>query len=243
MKIQSLQLLPVLCLAALLASCSSGMLLDDNLKTDTTVMNVKGRSGGMPGQKLAFGGYFSNKVERRIAEETSKAYALSVQATLDTMQFEVFDSTGHSSSIFCLSKNSQIDLPVVGEKYSVPVGGQNTCYGTIALDSDTPAWNFSIRNPSCIAPGLFAGGVITNGTFSIEIREVRRNAKGRSMNDLILGFQFWEGNSVIGAVELVGGGKIMIKNTLSDDIKFLLATTAATMLLRYDMSQAKAKSN
>jgi hypothetical protein len=238
MKIQSLQLLLMLGSGTLLASCATGMLLNDNLKTDTTVMEVKGRSGGMPGQKLAFGDYFSGKVERSITTEKGKAYALSVEATRDTMQFEVFDSLGHSSKIFCLSKNSQIGLPVVGEKYRVPVADQNACSGTIALDGGTPAWKFSIRNPSSIAPDIFTGGTITNGTIFIRIREVRQNAKGRSMGDHIPGFEFWQGDTVIGAVELVGGGKIMIKNSLPDDIKFLIATTAATMLLRYDMSKA-----
>ncbi|MFQ5447113.1 MAG: hypothetical protein ACE5FF_09265 [Saprospiraceae bacterium] len=239
MKIQFFTLLVILGLASLLASCSTGMLLNDNLKKDTTVMDVKGRSGGMPGQKLVFGDYFSSKVDRRVVEKEGKAYALSVEATLDTMQFEMFDSVGHSSRIFCLNKRSQIDVPVVGEKYSVPVGDQNACFGTIALDSNAPAWDFSIQNPSSIAPGLFAGGTITNGTISIDIKEVRQNAKGRRMSDHVLGFEFWQGNTVIGAVELVGGGKIMIKNSLSDDIKFLIATTAATMLFRYDMSKAK----
>jgi len=52
-------------------------------------------------------------------------------------------------------------------------------------------------------------------------------------------FEFWIGEEVIGAVELIGSGKILVKNSLPQDIKFLIATAAATMLLRYDMSKAK----
>jgi len=238
MKIQALRLLPLLSLVTMLASCSSGMLLNDNLKTDTTVMDVKGRSGGMPGQKLAFGDYFSSKVKRSITAQEAKAYALSVETTRDTMQFELFDSLGHSSKIFCLNSNNQIDLPVVGETYGVPVGSQSACSGTIDLNSDSPVWSFSIRNPNSMAPNVFGGGKITNGSIFIDIKDVRRNSKGRSMGDHILGFQFWQDNAVIGAVELVGSGKIIIKNSIPDDIKFLIATTSATMLLRYDMSKS-----
>ncbi len=202
-------------------------------------MEVKGRGGGMPGQKLTFGDYFSGKVERRVAVTDEDAYAISSQTTRDTMLFEVFDTTGNSSKVFCLSKSSELNLPVTSEKYPVTVGSQDVCIGRIVLDANSPSWNFTIENPNAIATDVFSEGVISNNQTSIIIKDIHHNSRGKLMKDQMLGFEFWEGDKVIGAVELMGGGRILIKNSLPQDLKFLIATTSATMLLRYDMSKAE----
>lgn len=226
-------------MATLLASCSTSMMINDNLKTGTTVMEVKGRSGGMPGQKLVFGEYASSKVKRKIGATRSESYAVSSQTTRDTMQFDVFSPTGDSSRVFCLSKTSQLSLPIAGDKFQVSVGDQDVCFGTIVLDTASPGWNFTIDNPNAMAADFISTGAISNGQTTIQFKAIQRNAKGKLIKDRVLGFEFWKGEEVIGAVELIGSGKILVKNSLPQDIKFLIATAAATMLLRYDMSKAK----
>lgn len=233
------QFLSILSLSFLMASCSTSMRVSDNLETDTSVMEVKGRSGGMPSQKIVFGDYVSSKVERKIAATQADTYAVSSQTTKDTLQFNVFNPAGDSSRVFCLSKKSELSLPVAGEKFQVPVGSQDVCVGTIILGAAGPGWNFTIDNPNAIASDFISEGKISNGQTTIEFKAVQHNAKGKLMKDRMLGFEFWQGGDAVGAVELMGSGRIFIKNTLPEDLKFLIATTAATMLLRYDMSKAK----
>ncbi|HFA48468.1 MAG TPA: hypothetical protein ENJ95_05545 [Bacteroidetes bacterium] len=235
MTIRTGQLFFVFSLSMLLASCSTTMMLNDNLETGVEVLEVKGRSGGMPGQKLVFGDYVSSKVERKIAMAEAETYAVSSRTTRDTMQFNVFGPAGNSSRVFCLSKKSEMSLPIAGDKYQMAVGAQNACFGKIVLGEGSD-WSFTIANPSPIAPDVVSEGVISNGQTAISFKAVQQNDKGKQVEGRVLGFEFWNGKEVVGAVELIGGGRIIIKKSLPQGMKSLIATIAATMLLRYDMN-------
>ena len=240
MTIYFKQVILISVFSVLLASCSTSMMVNDGLASDMTVLEVKGRSGGVPGQKLIFGEYTSSKVERKIASAEAETYAVSSKIIRDTMQFNVFGPAGDSSRVFCLSKKSQLSLPIGGENYKVAVGDQNACFGMIVLDGGDD-WNFTIATPSSIAPDAVSEGVISNGKTTVNFKAINKNNKGKTMDGQVLGFEFWQGNEIIGAVELIGSGRVFIKKSLSEGMKSLVATTAATMLMRCNMNNMETK--
>ncbi len=228
-------------LVFILSSCSVTMMIPENLKSDTTVMEVKGRSGGIASNRLSFGDYKSTKVNRGVKATSDKKFAMTFKGTTEQMHFDLYDEKGHSSKVFCITQNTKAELPIMGEHFRIAVGEDDTCAGTISLDSSIvngePVWNFKLFNSSMeLAFKKDTKGTITNGEKTIFIRVISHNSKGKTMNDgMALGFEFVLDGEAIGAVEVIGGGRILIKNSLPDYLKFLIATTAVTMLTRFDM--------
>jgi len=204
-------------------------------------MEVKGRSGGIASNRLSFGDFKSTKVNRGVKATSDKKFAMTFRGTTEQMHFDLFDDAGHSSKVFCVTQNTKAELPVMGEHFRIAVGEDDTCAGTISLDSTMvngePVWNFKLFNSSMeLAFKKETKGTITNGEKTIYIRVVDHNSKGKTMGDgMAFGFEFVLDEKAIGAVEVIGGGRIMIKNSIPDDLKFLIATTSVTMLMRYDM--------
>jgi hypothetical protein len=223
----------------LVVSCASSMLLDSNLQTGADIMPVTRKPVFLGKEIVSFGPYFTGKVSRTSPIGDLLDAEMDVKNMTERILFEMKEGSAFQSNVTCVGKLGGEDLSLLKDKDKKEEGKEqglqneqkDVFKGTIVCKGKCGTWHFLIIN-SYSLEGDTALGFLSNGSIRITIDEVNVLSSGDVMEGYKLGYEYSLNNEVIGAIDLTEHKKVIIKNDLSDDLKFILANISAALILK-----------
>lgn len=206
-------------------------------------MPVKGRNGFQIGQTIKFGQYSTGKVRRGWTHGYDIPFALRFQKAREKLSYTQFGPSGAKAEVVCVSKFSNVELPVLGDYFGIPLDYQNFFAGNVSLGPSN--WDFILHNPN----GDFlrekaSAGFIQHEERQIDIQAIRE-MKGQPhwMEQLtVYGHEFVIGGRVVAAVSTVNRGTVWMDETLDAETKLVIASVATGLLLRTDVESVDMRS-
>lgn len=199
-------------------------------------MPVKGRNGFQIGQTIKFGQYTTGKVRRGWTHGYDIPFALRFQKAKEKLSYTQFDPSGAKAEVVCVSKFSNVELPVLGDFFGIPLDYKNFFAGNVSVGNNQ--WDFILHNPN----GDFlrekaSAGFVKKADNRIDIEAIR-GLKGQPhwMEQLaVYGHEFLMDGRVVAAVSTVNRGTVWIDETLDSETKLVIASVATGLLLRTDV--------
>ncbi len=216
--------------------CSPAMMVNDSLKNEAQTYEVQGRQGWMVHQKLSFGPYQSEKVKRGWTFSYDIPFLVQFQGAKEKLQFQINEGN-HWAEVYCLGKATVQDLPMLGEMFEVSLKDKEVFSGVIITDNAAKPWQFLVQKNYNKLPANDFVGFMQQENKRIDIREIQHTDRGTNTWGEPLGYEFTENEIVIGAVETLNKGKVIIKNNIPDDMKLLVASASAALLLRSNLQE------
>lgn len=245
MKIRLLSLLVVVLISYSNAvSQKKLMLIDEDLKTNSTTLEAKAKGiGTIPkyhfGEyKIASGkaGWITGNSKSRLFSFTSDSKSKQ-KLSFSFINFE--DTVLENASVNTEFRDFNIDYEV-GE-FSLLLKSKENFIAFLKSTSDTSTWNFICNTVSGadVQDNFKFSGVVTNGIDKIEIHPVTRGSSGKeAMMKMIIGYEFVLNNKVIAAVQAgqvsLNKKYVWLNNDLTEDMKLILAASAATVMVMVD---------
>jgi len=233
---------PAICtIIYILSSCTTpNIIVSDNLKTNTTVMDAKGRQGLQFNQVITFGDYSTSKVKRGWTAGYDVSFVTRFKGAKEKLNFIQF-TPEKRAYVLAVGKFKSTELELLNGFLSYAFQYENYFAGSI-IPSETPndIWEFIIHNPEGGTSGDFECGLAKdkNGN-EIRIRGVRKIEKQTNWVKLDnFGFEFIYKDQAIGAVSTINNGRVWIKNDINDDLKLVLSSMSSSLLVRHSMQES-----
>lgn len=222
--------------------------VSNDLKTNSSVLDAKGRGGFQFNQVIKFGDYATSKVKRGWTKGSTINinFVARFQKAEQKLSFTQNTPDNKSAEVLAISefKNNEIDLMKDFLSYSFEY--QNTFAGVI-IPSENPdnTWDFIVHNPNASLPNNADCGIIKGKSGNnILIKGIKKIEGSKWTNSDNLGFEFIQDGKSIGAVSTMNYGKVWIKNDISADLKLVVSSVATSLLVRHNISsQSKSAIN
>jgi hypothetical protein len=206
-------------------------MVNDSLINDSQTLTVDGRQGWLINQKLSFGSYHSEKLKRSWTFSYDIPFLVHFQGAKEKLQFQM-NECEHWARVFCLGKITQRELPMLEDMFRVSFKDKNVFAGAVVTDFSSTPWEFMIQKNYNKLPSRDFVGTLQQADIRINLREIQQTAQGTNTWGEPLGYEFVLNDEVIGAVEVFNQGRVILKNTTSEEINLLVASTSAALLLR-----------
>lgn len=230
--IRNLTLIILLLICGLISAFSQ-----EALPQHAVTYDVKGRNGWLVNQSLSFGPYQSSKVKRSWTSAPSFEWIVRLQKAKQKFYFELADNQGNQSEVYMSGLLSRTELPVFDKTLSLMLPDEDLFLGLITYQDKT--WQFYLENPNKTTMLEKVNGTLSDGNQTITIEESRYLSNGKKhIGGEALAYHFKLNGNVIGLVEIINKGKVIIDDSLSADQKFIVANAAAALLLRQNLADA-----
>lgn len=213
--------------------------VSNDLQTNSSVLEAKGRQGLQFNQVIKFGDYTTSKVKRGWTKSREINFVARFQKAEQKLSFTQNTPDSKSAEVLAISqfKNTEIDLLKGFLSYSLEY--KNSFAGVI-IPNENPdnTWDFIVHNPDASLPKDADCGIIRNQSGnSILIKGIKKieGSKWAGLDNL--GFEFMQNGKSIGAVSTMNNGRVWIKNDLSADLKLVISSVATSLLVRHDISK------
>jgi hypothetical protein len=223
----------------LLACKTAEVAVAPSLNADPMV--VKGRNGWQIGQVIEYGEFKTDKVRRGWTKGYDLPFIVSFRGAAEKLSYTQYGTGGIQAEVACVSKFRSTELQFIKAYFQVPLSMKNYFAGTVSLDEGQIYWDFILFNPN----GDFlkdkpTTGSIRSGRESITIQPIRGlDGQPQFMKKMyVYGHEFVLDNKVVAAVSTLNKGTVWIAESLSDEIKTVIAAVATGLLLRTDVEEA-----
>ncbi len=228
----------------MLACTTPRMSVDSQLINSGIVMPVQGRQGWLMNQKISFGKFYSSKVSRGWLKSYKYDFFLvGLEGANEKYSFTMYDEK-NSFTALCANKVKGLEIPLdrfvnnnsPDNLFSFGIQTKDVFTSNILDENQNKCWNLLILNPDDFRKDGKYVGVLSNNEYEeIVILPVRTLQEGKTIGKEILGFEFKEGEKVIGAVEIINKGTVWLDPSLDENKKLLLATACSAILLQSDL--------
>lgn len=207
---------------------------------NATTHIVKGRNGWLINQTLSFGPYQSGKVKRSWTSAPSFEFVVRLAKAKEKFRFELADDQGNSSEVFMSSELKRKELPLFDGSMSLMLPDEDIFAGVIFVNHAQEPWEFYLENPNKQTVMEKINGKLSKGQETIQIEESRYISGGKKphIGGQALAFKFVQDGKVLGVVEVINKGKVILDESLSAEQKFVLANAASAILLRQNLMDA-----
>ena len=226
-----------------LGGCKTpNLILSDDLKTDTSVMEAKGRQGWQFNQVIKFDKYTTSKIKRGWTKGYQIQFILRFEKAEQKLSFTQYTPDSlEKAEVLAIGKFQNTELDLLKGFLSYSVKYVNSFAGTVLpAKKDYQNWEFIIHNPESSLPDDADCGLAKDGNGSeILIRGVKKLEGQANWVQLDnFGFEFIQNGKSIGAVSTVNNGRIWIKNSLSPELKLVIASISSSLLVRHSMKDS-----
>ncbi len=224
-------------LAILLMACSTPkIMVDDHLRTDTTLYHVKGRQGWWINQHLSFGEFQSGKINRGWIKGYDFPFIIRFAGAKEKLNYTLQGQNDLAAEVFCLGKLREQDLQLFHRYFDVNLKTKDAFTGSVVIN-ESKAFDFFVANLNQNNWFREAKGWIKGEQLNISIEPIKTLEGGKkTLDSQVLGFSFVRDGITLGAVEVLNQGRIWLHNDLSAEEKLLLASVASALLLRSDLA-------
>ncbi|UTW67251.1 hypothetical protein KFE94_03805 [bacterium SCSIO 12643] len=226
---------------SILTSCTTpNIVVSENLKTNTSVMDAKGRQGLQFNQVITFGDYNTSKVKRGWTLGYDISFVTRFKGAKEKLNFIQF-TPEKRAYVLAVGKFKSTELELLNGFLSYAFQYENYFAGSI-IPSDTPSdvWEFIIHNPEGGTLGDFECGIAKdkNGNEILikGVREIEKQANWVKLDNF--GFEFIYKDQAIGAVSTLNNGRVWIKNDISEELKLVLSCMSSSLLVRHSMQES-----
>ncbi|MCC9166504.1 hypothetical protein [Pontibacter harenae] len=217
-----------------LQSCSvPPMAVESSFKQQAEELPVTGRKAFKPNGRFNVGNYIVANVDR--GWKNSGGFSILGYENIKSSQkyqFSLQDGKGDEWYVFGISKLQEKNLKSTNG-FSFRVAPSMEYYTSYFTSPESGQWQLLTVDPGhYLERNKFEGGV-SNGVTYYEITPVYKfEGKSLPLSDIV-GYEFKEGEMVIGAVQVVNNGKVWLQPNLPVDTRMVLASAMASLLL-YD---------
>lgn len=250
MIMKSLLVFVVFIISVFAACTPCKISLSNGLET-AQELDVKGRQGLMINQKLSFGDFSTDKVQRSATESSDvlggefKKLWVKLSGSQQTFRFNMSDAAGNSAQTFCIAKTSNEDSTVGSNPNSVPnvIGevlgldgpSENVFAAEVYLKGASAPWNLKLDVQQSQKDSKDYVGYVAQSKenyYTIHpITLVEKNGKKSRLPIGSVGFEIKNKAGVpLAAVSLIDRGKVYIGSTDANE-RLLLASVCAALLL------------
>ena len=216
------------------------LLISENLKENTTVLDVNGRQGWQFNQVISFGDYVTSKIKKGWTRSTDFTFIARFKNANKKRSFAQFGPNG-SAEVFCVSKFKSSELDLLDGFLSVPLDYENYFAGSILMDDNAEGeWDFIIYNPEGdITEELKCGKIEDQKGNTILINGIRKLENQSTLFAFEnYGFEFLYQGEVIGAVSTLNNGKVWIKNSIDYNFQLVIASVSTSLLVRENLKDS-----
>lgn len=241
MKLKSI---PFLVAFALITSCStSNIAVSENLRQNSSVMEVKGNAGILINQKISFGDYHTSPIKRGWTNRTElSVLGIKHEKAKQPIEFTQFGLNGSSADIVGSSNydNNMFKLFKGLENYANNFW--NGYFGIIIPKDGGPVWEVLVENDNSntsLKSETDNGIAMDEQGNSIEIKGTKQLAENKFFTDdsKTFGYELFRNGESIGAVSVIGNGKVWIKNSLSPQDKLIVASLSSILITKQNLAQ------
>ncbi|WP_205503543.1 hypothetical protein [Rufibacter psychrotolerans] len=224
-------------------SCSVPQLrVSEAMTQEATVLPVVGR----PAFRLSLGqekgfGFGAYKLEDPQRGWTRKATygegsPLQVAEGLQKYSFGVRDTLRQQT--WWVQAAARLNATTVqAAGWSVDLDRQREFLQVAFRSPESGEWRMALADPGNYLERKDFVGKISNGTQEIEVFPLYK-WEGKSLpSGTVLGYEFSRGGHVLATVQTVNSGKVWMKNTLSPDLRQVLASACGALLLYNQLGQ------
>lgn len=214
-------------LAVVLSGCSTpNMLVSNDLRSNTTVMDAKGRQARQFNQVITYGDYATSRIRRGWIRSSEINFILRFQNAEQKLSFTQFSPDNRQAEVLAVSKFKNHELGLLEGFLSLPVKYENSFAGTIIPDGEeSNIWEFIIFDPEASLPMYADCGLATdqlgNQILIRAVKEIESNMRFPQYENF--GFEFIYNGKAIGAVSTINNGRVWMNNDTGPELKLVLA--------------------
>ena len=230
-------------IAAVMISCkTSNIAVSDNLKQNTSVMDVNGNAGLLINQKVSFGNYYTSPIKRGWTERTElELLGIKHSKAQQPIEFTQFSANNLSADIVGASNYNMNMFDLFKGLDNFINNYSNGFFGVIIPNGKTPVWKVFIQNSSAtsalksdtdngIAQDEAGNSIFIKGTKQLQEKQFLTD------DTKTFGFELSKNGEAIAAVSVIGNGKVWIKNDLSPEDQLLISSIASILIVRGNVS-------
>ena len=240
MKLKSI---PFLLAFAAITSCStSDIAVSENLRQNSSVMEVKGNAGILINQKVSFGKYYTSPIKRGWTERTELGvFGIKHQKAQQPIEFRQYSANNLSADIVGASSYNMNMFDLFKGLDQFINNYSNGFFGVIIPTGKIPVWKVFIQNSSATS-GLKTdtdnGIAQDEAGNSIFIKGTKQLQEKQFLTDdtKTFGFELSKNGEAIAAVSVIGNGKVWRKNNLTAEDQLLVSSIASILIVRRNVS-------
>jgi hypothetical protein len=231
----------LIALVLLLVGCKTpNILVSTDLKSNTSVFDVKGRQGWQFNQVITYGDYSTSKIKRSWTTKIEIPFVVKFQNANEKLSFTQFTPDKLQADVFAVGKFQNNELPLLKGFMNYSLTYKNIFAGTIIpIDAYGNYWDFMIYNmESRLSDTKICGNVKDTNGNEIIIKGVNKvDGQASWMQMEYIGFEFFFHDQSIGAVSTLYDGRIWIKDDVSPDIKLVISSLSTAILVKHNLTE------
>ena len=230
----------IITVLVLLVGCKTpNILVSPELKSNTSVFDVKGRQGWQFNQVITYGDYSTSKIKRGWTSKLEIPFVIKFKSANEKLSFTQFTPDKEQADVYAIGKFENNELPLLKGFLNYSLNYKNTFAGTIIpLDVSGNYWDFLIYNmESRLSDNMICGSAKDTKGNEIIIKGVNKTeGQANWMQMEFIGFEFFMNGQSIGAVSCLNDGRFWIKDDLNPDIKLAISCISTSLLVKHNLT-------
>ncbi|NDK56934.1 hypothetical protein [Pontibacter fetidus] len=218
--------------ALVFASCSvPPMALESSFKQQAEELPVEGRKVFKPNGSFTIGNYTVANVKRGWVNMSGfSIFSYNNVKASQQYQFSLQTGQGNNWYVFGASQLQHKSLKD-NTGITIEVAPNMEYYASHFTSPESGQWHLLTVDPRHYLERKKFEGELSNGTTTFTIAPVYK-FEGKSMPMAeIIGYEFREAETIVGAVQVINNGHVWLKPELTPDSRMVLASAMASLLL------------
>ncbi|WKN33862.1 hypothetical protein PZB74_11055 [Porifericola rhodea] len=231
----------------MLSACTTPQMLLQEPLAGQEAMLVKGRQGWLLNQRLSFGEYKTEKIDRGWTFSYGiDLFLTELQGAQQKFSFSIENADGRRYTVASAHKLRGMVIPVdrftpkirtvVEDLLTFSIQTKDMMAATLYSHQEGKVWRMLMMHPDDFRKqGQYVGLLTHEAEAPISIVPVRKLSGQKSWGRDIVGFELVQNEQVLAAVELLNQGKVWIAAFLPQEKKSLVAAACASLLLQQEV--------
>lgn len=221
-----------------IASKAQGLIVSEELRSNSTILDVKGKQGWQFNQVISFGGFHTSKIKRSWSAGIDMDFFERFRAAREKLSFTQYTPDSLSCTIIAVSRFFSDETEFLDGFMGYSWKFVNSFAGAIMLQNSTEnSWEFLISDPDLILEKNAGCGIVKdkNGN-QISIHGVTKmEGQPKWVPAEVWGYEFFQDGISVAAVSIAGNGRVYIKNDLTPELKLIISAVSSSLLVRHNL--------
>jgi len=214
------------------------IVLESSFKQEAEELPIEGRKFFKPNGRFMIGSYLVTDIKR--GWRKSSGFSLFIYEKVKASQqyqLSVQDNTGQKWNIYAAADLQEKSLNMGGWKFDVAPNLEY--YASYFTSPESNAWRFITADPGHYMARKDFRGELSNAEMTFKVIPVYKFEGNNFPASDIIGYEFLLDDEAQAAVQVLNGGKVWMKPGLSSDLKMVIASAAASLLLYEKLKDAE----
>lgn len=225
-------IIALLAVAAALPACTvPQMVVESSFKQQAEELPIAGRNMFKPNGSFTIGNYTVVNVKRGWVQKSgTNIFGYNENEAMQKYQLTLQNEQGKQWSVVSASYLG-IKSWEDGNGLTIELSPNMEYYASQIISPDGEEWRVLTIDPRHYFKRKDFIGELTNGSTTFKLEPVYK-FEGKSLPlSEIVGYEFRDAKGVVGAVQVINGGKVWLKPDLQEDTRAVVASAMASFLL------------